>query len=297
MGGEEMMKAFQPMLAGKLDDISQVRFPALASPKLDGIRCVTFMGEVLSRKLKLIPNRFIRSELASCPPLDGELMLFNSDRTPRNFNDVQGAVMGEFGQPDFEYWVFDHLLDPDSPYEARFRELEDQVGRGYSRVKIVPHTLVNTHEGAMTLEAKFVDEGFEGIMFRSLSGPYKYGRSTVREGWLTKLKRFETSEGIVVGFVEQEENQNELGRDERGYAKRSSSAGGKVGKDTLGAFVIKLEQGEFNLGTGQGLTDEMRKEIWSNRDKFLGRTVSFKHQKSGSLDLPRFPIFLGFRHD
>ena len=46
------MTTFKPLLAETVEDISKLRYPLLASPKLDGIRCVKLNGKALTRKQK-----------------------------------------------------------------------------------------------------------------------------------------------------------------------------------------------------------------------------------------------------
>ena len=41
----------KPMLAGKCDCPEALRFPVLATPKLDGIRCLKIAGQALTRSL------------------------------------------------------------------------------------------------------------------------------------------------------------------------------------------------------------------------------------------------------
>jgi DNA ligase-1 len=50
----------------------------------------------------------------------------------------------------------------------------------------------------------------------------------------------------------------------------------------------------FNIGTG--FDDFTRANIWAKRDEFNGRSVKFKFQAIGTVDKPRIPVFLGFRH-
>ena len=69
----------------------------------------------------------------------------------------------------------------------------------------------------------------------------------------------------------------------------------------LGKFVAEDIHGRFpgvklKIGTGRGLTDDLRKEVWNNRKAYVGQLVKYKFQKYGSKDAPRLPIFLGFRH-
>lgn len=60
---------------------------------------------------------------------------------------------------------------------------------------------------------KCLSEGYEGVMVRDPAGPYKCGRSTEREGWLLKIKRFEDAEAEVLETYEGMSNYNEAGVD------------------------------------------------------------------------------------
>src|ERR1043166_9598570 len=111
------------MLAGKCSDLKSLRFPVLATPKLDGIRCLMINGKAVSRKFKPIPNKHIRSTLemtCNSMQLDGEIMIEG-----RSFNDLSGDVRREEGRPDFYYAVFDYVSGRlDVPYATRMHELD-----------------------------------------------------------------------------------------------------------------------------------------------------------------------------
>lgn len=281
----------------KLDKLSKIQFPVLVSPKLDGIRCVIRDGVALTRKLKRIPNHYIQTVLCGLPDgLDGELIVGRTTASDACYV-TQSGVMSEDGEPDFTYWLFD-LESPSTSFQERLANLKEEM-HGEARdgypVKIVPHFEVHSVKDLLKFEQEFVERGYEGIMIRSLDGPYKYGRSTLKEGYLLKLKRFEDAEATIVDYVERMHNTNEAETDERGYAKRSSAKAGKVGMDTLGALVCKTPDGtEFEIGTG--FDDAQRAYIWQHRSWYLGSLVTYKHQGHGSKGKPRFPVFLRFRH-
>jgi DNA ligase-1 len=133
-----------------------------------------------------------------------------------------------------------------------------------------------------------------------LDGAYKLGRSTLKQGWLLKIKRFLDGEAEVIGFTEQLSNTNEKEINELGLSKRSSKKAGMVPAGRLGEFKVReLKTGvEFEVGTGLGLTLEMRQQIWDNQASYLGKIIKYKHQPSGAKEngKPRFPVWLGFRH-
>jgi DNA ligase-1 len=137
--------------------------------------------------------------------------------------------------------------------------------------------------------------GYEGAMLRAPHGIYKFGRSTLKEGHLIKLKPFEDDEAEVIGFEEQCRNDNEATTNELGRTRRSSHKENRVPRGTLGALVLRHSTfGDFNLGTG--FDSALRQEIWHNRTKYLGKLVKFRYQAIGMKDKPRIPSFLGFRH-
>lgn len=289
----------KPMLAETLEiqDESQLdalKYPVLGTPKLDGIRAL-MSDRVVSRKFIDIPNAYVQAKMKELPAnLDGELMLKGA------FNAVQSGIMSEDGEPDFEFWVFDYVKDSlKKPYSERMKDLEKLELPDFC-VKLLPIFLNNKQE-LIAYEQECFDKGFEGIMLRTPSSPYKTGRSTLREAYLLKVKRFADSEAVVIGFEEQMENQNEATKDELGHTKRSSHKANMVGKGTLGKFLV-IEVGStpwagrnFAIGTGEGLTNELRQTIWDNREEYLSKIVTYKYQVHGIKDLPRLPIWKGFR--
>lgn len=285
----------KPMTADKAK-LDKLNYPVIGTPKLDGIRCLKIDGEIVSRKFKLIPNLFIRKTLGELLPnnMDGEIIVGD------NFQNVSSGVMTQKGEPDFVYHVFDYVKnDLNKPYLDRLTDLREALTEISSkRVHYVQETMLATEAELLTYEDKCLTAGYEGIMLRSPDSPYKCGRSTLKQGWLLKLKQFIDSEAEILGFVELMHNENELQKDELGHAKRSSAKDGKVPAGTLGKFEVRdLTSGVmFNIGTGKGLTHKLRQEIWDDRDSYLGHIVKYKYQPHGVKDKPRSPIWLGFRH-
>lgn len=281
------------MLAGTVESLETLPYPLFASPKLDGIRALVIGGVVLSRKFKPIPNKHIQAVFAeyidTLANLDGELMIPGG-----TFNDTQSAVMSEDGEPEFTYHVFDHV-GVEAPFQARYEVLRRLDLPDFCR--LVEQVRMEGPEDVAAYEEQCLAEGHEGLILRGRfnSSPYKSGRSTLKEAWLLKLKRWTTAEGKVIDFVEQLQNLNEVTVNELGLTKRSSRKDGKVPAGTLGSYLVESEWGVLNVGAGG--TDELNHVIWQNRSKYLGKTIQFKFQESGMKEKPRFPIWTGFRHE
>ena len=296
----------KPMLSGRLKDFRGLSYPVLCTPKLDGVRALKIQGQLVSRNFKPIPNLYTRSRFDFLPDgVDGELILNNGTVAGAGFNDTQSAVMSEDGKPDVLFYVFDYVKDRLSkPYYKRmddldelFDDLHNELKHDMSVLRLVSPDEVGDEEELLEFEENCLSDGYEGIMLRSPDGPYKEGRSTEKEGYLLKLKRFEDSEAIIVGFEEKQHNANKLESDAFGHAKRSSAKAGLKPAGTLGKLYVEdLENGwEFEIGTG--FDDELRQKIWDNQVDYMGIVVKYKYQSKGMKDKPRFPIFLAFENE
>ena len=283
----------KPMLAGKCEQMSNLKFPVLATPKLDGIRCLKINGRAMTRSFKPISNAFTRAWIERHLPdgVDGELMVNGA-----TFSETAGHIGRESGEPDFRFHVFDYVSEGvDVPYACRMQELARLPE--YERVqKVLPIEMKNLDQ-LTAYEAQCVAEGFEGVMIRTPDSPYKCGRSTEREGWLLKIKRFEDAEAVVLDTYEGLTNNNPAEKDAFGRTKRSSSMEHKTGRGELGGFIVRhLATGvEFRLGYNHVLGGIDRVLLWQQRQSLIGKLVKFMHQPSGAKEAPRFPKFIGFR--
>jgi DNA ligase 1 len=306
-------KQFRPTLAATAswedyDRIFQSGQYLLASCKLDGIRCL-MRGEdkqrpAVSRTLKPIPNYYVQKLLSKMPVdswgLDGELIVGKA-YGEGVFARTSSGVMSYAGEPDFTYYVFDHFGFMSS-YQEQFQGRHDLlVGEicfesgwaGY--VQVLPQTIVHNLEELQKLEEEAAAQGYEGLILRHPDSPYKYGRSTLREQYMLKLKRFLDSEATIIDFEPLRHNMNEAEIDNLGHTKRSSVKANKIEADELGAFVVEDPELKMMFNIGTGFDAAQRIHYWAHRDQLMGKTVKYKYLPVGTLDAPRHPVFLGFR--
>lgn len=284
------MKPFKPMLASPFDE-ALLKFPVLASPKLDGVRAIVRGGVVLSRALKPIPNKNVQKRFKHLEHFDGELIV-GAANDPDVLRTTTSGVMRVDGDPDVSFHVFDHIQEPTAPYLSRLQLVKDRPRKGGS-VLIVDQTILQKLERLNEYEPSILAQGYEGVMLRRPEAPYKFGRSTAREGYLLKIKRFHDAEFEIVGFEEEMFNANEATTSELGHTKRSSHKANKVPKGRLGALVLKYGDTTFNCGTG--FNDAERERIWAERDSYLGKLAKIKYFAHGIKDVPKLPSFLGIR--
>jgi DNA ligase-1 len=120
-----------------------------------------------------------------------------------------------------------------------------------------------------------VEEGYEGIMIKSMDAPYECKRS---DSWM-KWKPTITVDLNIVGFEE--------------------GTGRNAGR--LGAIICEGVDNDRNIrvNVGSGLSDSNRNEYWAARNELLARVVEVEadavtQNQDGSYSL-RFPRFLRFR--
>lgn len=280
--------AIRPMLATKVGtaDRLKLQFPLYASPKIDGIRAIGWQGKLLSRSGKPIRNKFIQSYAEHFNGLDGELIVGD------NIQDTTSGVMRINGEPDFRFLVFD-LVDNFYPFRKRKDYLLDHLPA--PRVTLIPHTLINNPKELDSFEQDMIAQGWEGVCLRSPAGMYKFGRSTLREQALLKIKSFEDDEAVVIGCEELMRNTNEATTSPLGYAQRSKTQDGLVPGGMLGNFIVTSWKYTEPFRLGTGFTEAQRIAFWDIRQELIGKIVKFKFFRYGMKDLPRHPVFLSFR--
>lgn len=288
------------MLAVKAKKFEDLNYPLLASPKIDGVRATNKHGVLVSRTMTAIPNKEVQ-RIFGGPEyhgLDGELVV-GAPNHPNCMQTTLSGVMTRDGEPDVWWYIFDGW-DVDRPYYDRARRVKERLASVRSpRVLWLPQTLIHNPKDLYAYEEDRLNQGYEGVILRAPHGPYKQNRSTLKEGLMLKVKRFEDSEAEILGAYEQMKNNNEATVDARGYTKRSTHAANKEASGVLGGFNVRDVYSGVEFEIGSGFTLEQRKNLWASWLKYpqhvKGKIVKYKHFPIGVVDKPRHPIFLGFR--
>ncbi len=302
------MANLRPMLAASFLDpqvceleLESLYYPLLASPKIDGIRWMKPPeSPAMSRSWTPLPNKRFQEFMTSVPDLDfldGEVIVGEDPTKKGLFNESQSAIMTRDDPRPFSIWVFDDWSLSGafkSRTEAAKARVEMLRGRGLLRINYVEHHILKNPKEVLEYEEAALLAGYEGIMLRHPLMPYKYGRSTLKQQGLIKMKRFEDDEAEIIGFEALERNTNVLLRNLFGLAKRSSHKDGKIPDNLLGRLLVRSGRfGEFAIGSGFDV--DTRVQIWTNQEAYRGKFVCFKFQAHGTKDKPRMPIFKGMR--
>lgn len=287
----------------------------IVEPKIDGFRVMCHEGVGYSRSWTPWTNRYLQKWLSDNADLvqgwDGE-MVPGLEYSPESFRHAMSGLRAEDGAREFTFFLWDNF-DPSSasrPYTVRHKLVGlDLVEHGEIKetadykvkVVLVPSYTVTSIEEIYVLEARFLEQGWEGAMVKRPHKKYKYGRATAVGGECTKVKRFTDFEAVIGGYTEAMENQNELTTSPLGYAKRSSHQDNRVGKGYLGAFTNCYRLGgdpdiTFSVGVFKGWTHADRRRLWELRDLLPGRIIVCREQAAtGGYDKARTPVFDRFR--
>jgi len=299
------MKTFKPMLApNEQIDIKTLKYPLLVSYKLDGIRCIFRNGEMTSRALKQFPNVQLRNRFEHFTKLskdkdiilDGELLAKSI-----TFNELSGLTrqLDKELPDDLFFYCFDVIKNENfcQPFNERVSPLTYDYIKNIPYFKIVKQELILNPEEVNKYYEEALDWGCDGLILRDPNGKYKFGRGTVKEGLIYKMKPFQTFDAKIIEVIQAtevregaEKKINELGR-----SVTSKKLADRVLIEKASAFVVKYKG--LDLKVTIAMTDEEKEEVWKNRCQYIGVMIEYKGMLVGSKDLPRHPVFLRFRGD
>jgi DNA ligase-1 len=297
----------RPMKGDSVEDLSQIRLPAYAFRKIDGFRCVLAHRPLTSR-LSPFPNIHFDKELSDLPllgnMLDSEATV-GDKRGKGVLGRTSSGLTSKDGKPDFHLWCFDTPSYAEREFDERLDITEQLIEKlGHPRVHFLRPKLIHNLADLQAYVDKSLKLGYEGIITRSRDGRYKFGKSTLREQGMLKVKPFDTFEAVITGYFEEMENTNEARREATGKLKRSSSKEGKVPKGSLGGFIGNLVDSKGKVipnkapvRVGGGFTARQRKDFWAIRDELVasGSVMRCSKQLMGEKDSPRHPNFEDLR--
>jgi DNA ligase-1 len=318
------MKGFKPMLGTDIEDKRDLKFPMLSSYKLDGIRCIFKDGQMLSRSLKQIPNKQLQEKFEYLKQysklnnviLDGELYShnltfqqitslvmtqdFEDEETIKKLKKRDDLYLTQFFNTRFEFYnplqfhCFDILFTENIlDFSARVGQYT-RMQEGTDFIAVKQKTLNNTYE----LDAEFQEAlrlNYEGLILRNPNKLYKFGRSTEKEQGLLKFKEFKTYDAIIRDITREQKSIAEQERDELGNSKRSHKKEFMIDTDKASAFEVIINS--FPCKVSLAMTDDEKKEVWLNKEKYIGKWIEFKGMEVGAKNVPRHPVFVRFRDD
>ena len=262
-----------PMLAHDYNKRGKsIQFPCFVQRKLDGTRCVGIPQQGLfSRNRKSYPHmEHIVEELNKLPPhmvLDGELY-----STELTFQEIVGLVKRETlkaGDEEKQQKIQFHVYDliNEMPYSHRHDTLQalfDQYH--FKHLVLVQTEHCESEDNMKEMHARYVENGYEGIMLRNKHGVYENNRSI----HLQKYKEFFDMECKIVGYKE-----------------------GDGAESGCVIWLCELNGKQFACRP-RG-TREEREVLFQEGDAYIGKMLSVRYQEMTDEGLLRFPVGLAIR--
>lgn len=270
---------FTPMLAHKYNDYKdKIKFPVMASTKIDGLRYIARADAGWTRNGKQyfsVPHiqTILKPVFDKHPDwiIDGEIY---SEEVP--FEEIVSLVKKQKPTADeladsalkCKLYIFDGVIDDvNAKFTTRFEEIKAEIKKlvkpsDMSSLKFVGNEIVANHADLMKLHDEYVAQGWEGIMIRK-DEAYENKRSKN----LLKYKSFEDSEFKIVDIVE-------------GIGSRAGMAG---------KLVVDIGKGvlcESGIKGGETFYTELLK----NKKKMIGKLATIRYQGLTEKGMLRFPV-------
>lgn len=290
----------KPMLAKQSEKVTNTKIFDkiwLGSRKINGTRCLMYWdgeniqtasrgGEHYNAATSHIREHPALREIFQCNPtliLDGELY-----KHGKSLQQISGAARMEKNAYDcdwLEYWVYDciHLDELDKKAADRLAWLESlantyNIGfnpykrweEGELQLQFVPQVEVSGWDNMKKLHDEYVSEGFEGLVIRDPSKPYK---PNGRTNDMIKIKQYIDETFKVVGY--------ELGL---------------RGSEDM-CFICEMEDGRTFKAMPLGDRSVKAEYIDNFEEKYNGHLGDCKYFELSDEGKPCQPKFLAFRFD
>lgn len=262
-----------------------IKYPVRVEAKLDGLRCIAVKhrGEVSMFTRSGTPIETLPRIKAAIEALKADDFVLDGEAMAASWEDSASVMMSSKTKKDDSemlYHVFDCVSFEDwqaqkseTHYRARLLDISMIVGDVQGTpFRYVKSTLAANETELREFYAECLDEGYEGVMLKDTTAPYRWKRSDA----ILKLKPVATEEGVIVGWYE---------------AKESTKRAGQ-----FGGFHVLTPNGAITR-VGGGYCDDLKNRIFNDGpDTYIGRIAEVEHQPpftpTGAM---RFPVFSRFR--
>lgn len=262
-GGQDFLL---PMLAKDFKkEKGKIKFPCYVQPKLDGMRALGSVDNLISRTGKVI-DTLSHLDLSDLDGdiLDGELYVHGIS-FQENMKLIKKYRPGLTEQ--VKYHVYDLVLD--LPFSERYQLLQllvlDNPG-----IQVVTTILVNNIEEIEHYHEQFISLGYEGTIVRHSDEGYQVNK---RSSQLLKYKDFLDEAYEIVDVVPSESRPEQ------------------------GVVVCLCKKTNQTFNTGMKFSHEQRENILKNKGEYIGEMAEIRFFEYTDGGLPRFPVCVGVRLD
>lgn len=275
----------KPMLAKSSDQCTADVFEKdlYCSRKLNGVRCLMYYKDGVVRTASRggkdydvatehIRNNVTLINLFKANPkliLDGELYIHDPEWPLQR---ISGTARLQERTPDcdnLQYWIYDYISD--KPFKERFTSLMQMQNlfNESDPIKIIEHVKLNGYLSIKREHDKYVKEGFEGLVARTLDREYGINkRSAV---YMIKLKMYQDAEFEIVGVKTGLRNEDMC-------------------------FTLKTKDGKQFNAKPVGPA-ELKIHYLQHQKEYIGKKATCKFFEWSSDQVPQQPVLVHIRPD
>ena len=267
------------------------------SIKRDGVRAEITNEGIKNRSLKILRNpkmqEYFKAVYSNLP--DGVILeaeIYTDGIPCREMAGICNSKDKEIPQGTklYIFGMYDKFYD----FQERLTTLyaiKDKYLSG-TRFEIVEQFQVGSYEEVMDYYNKFLEDSYEGAILMNGQSIYKEGRLTVKSEQGYKLKPHKEDDLKIIGITERMENLNESQKNELGQSYKRNTVDAKKGTGIAAAFICLMPDGKTETKVTITGTEDFRKEIWQNQDKYIGSYAVVKSMDYGTKDRLRHPRLL-----
>ena len=296
---------FKPMLAKNIA-IQDIELPVFVSTKLEGVRGEFTPDGLKTRPMKKFNNKNLELFFGKVSSyarkynmyIEGELYKHGLE-----FNEIS-SICRRAEHPDtdtLEFHIFDIYM-PDF-IDANFGQRSEMIKTlvqdiNDQSIKLCYQSLISSHDTIQNMYEIAIDSNYEGLCFKSPFEIYKHGRSTLDQQF-SRIKQDNTYDGIVLDIVERMENLVESKPNELGMMSKTQNKDLKASTGLAAVAITICEDfpEPVRVVLSKNLSDNDRKEIWDNREEYIGKNLRFYGIPVLGMNQPRCPRFDTWRTD
>ena len=206
---------------------------------------------------------------------------------------------------ELKFWLFDGIV-LDRPDLVGFEERMEEIFSRLSKhplnelpIVIDSFTKFETTEQLDKLFDMVLSRGWEGLVLTHKDHQYKFGRNTIKQGTILKLKDDNREyDGIVLDVEEATQVIEGTAKtvNELGNSKTSKKKGDREPSGLAKGFVVQFENlGTFTVGL-RGFDNEAKRELLVNKQNYIGRHFKYSGMPPVK-DFPRSVYFDTWRDE
>lgn len=205
---------------------------------------------------------------------------------------------------DLHFWLFDGIV-LDRPDLVGFEERIDEI---CNRLELIdfPYLEIPTRLNASNkkelkelFDKMTLDYGFEGLVLTHNKHEYNFGRNTLNQGTLLKMKNDKVEyDGIVIDVLEGTKVKEgiETTTDELGHSRTSKKKGDREPSGLAKGFLVQYEdKGTFTVGLN-GFSENQKRHLLEDKSDFIGRHFRYIAM-TPTKDFPRHAYFSSWRDE